>query len=94
MIKLKNDGYVYISKNDIEYDLLEGVTIGANQPYTSDIIFVMLSDGMKYDIVNCYVDHIYGANFFDKEIEEYDLYITNMVDAFENRHNLKGDVEQ
>ena len=28
MIKLKNDGYVYISDLGIEYELLEGVSMG------------------------------------------------------------------
>ena len=89
MIKLKNDGYVFISKNGIEYDLLEGVTIGATKQYTSDIIFVMLSNGLRYDINDCYVGHIYGAKFFPKELEEYDLYFTSMVEEFEKKHNLK-----
>ena len=44
MLKLKEDGYVYVSDRGIEYELLEGMSIGAERKYTSDIIFIMLNN--------------------------------------------------
>lgn len=89
MIKLKNKGYVFISRNGIEYELLEGITIGAARQRTSDIIFIMLSNTFKYDIQDGYVGHIYGATFLEENIDEYNNYISNIVEKFEKIHNLK-----
>ena len=40
MLQLTEDGYKFISENGIEYDILEGVTIGVSPRKTSDMIFI------------------------------------------------------
>ena len=88
MIKLNYEGYHFISDSDIEYELLEGVTFGASEQYTSDIIFVMLSD-FRYEHQEPFVGFLVGANFLKDNIEEYDEYISGMVMAYESSHHLK-----
>ena len=47
---IKGDyGYEVKSDNGIHYALYEGMTIGAEKQYTSDMIFIMLDDCGKYD---------------------------------------------
>lgn len=42
-------GYRIKSDNGIYYELYEGMTIGAEKRYTSDMIYIMLDDYDKYD---------------------------------------------
>jgi len=41
MIKTNEEGYIFVSKSRKEYSLLEGVTFGDLETYTSDIVFIM-----------------------------------------------------
>jgi hypothetical protein len=87
MIKLENDGYVYISKSGLKYELLEGVTMGAKTSYTSDIIFIMLSD-IDLKIETPFVNFFYGASFINESIEEYEKIIGEMVEEYEKNNKL------
>ena len=85
MIKMTEDGYVFISKNGIQYDLLEGLTFGQKQRYTSDIIFVLLGSP-DYNAEDNFVGYLYGAMFFENDLEEYEKSIGRMVDEFEEKN--------
>ncbi len=87
MIKLKNDGYVYVSDLGIEYELLEGVSIGSEKQYTSDIIFIMLMDA-NYNADTHFVDYLFGATTMENRIDEYEESIREIVRAYEKRNNI------
>lgn len=87
MIKLENEGYIYISKKGLKYELLEGVSIGSTPTYTSDIIFIMLCD-LDVSVDTPLVNFFYGATFMNDSIEEYNDIIREMVKEFERRNNL------
>ena len=90
------EGYSYISKNGIVYDLYEGMTIGGEKRYTSAMLFIML-----YAITNVQEEHLYlfsdkfdneGILFvnwvsFPSELDDYTKeYIREIVDDFEKEH--------
>ena len=87
MIKLEKEGYVYISKKGLKYELLEGVTMGSTPQYTSDIIFIMLSD-LDVHVDTPFVNFFYGATFLNDSIEEYNNMIRDLVKEYERRNNL------
>lgn len=87
MIKLKNDGYVFISDLGIEYELLEGVSIGAEKQYTSDVIFIMLMDA-NYNVDTNFIDYLFGATTLENRIEEYEENIKEIVRTYEKRNNI------
>ena len=92
MIKLKSDGYVFISDLGIEYELLEGVSMGADKQYTSDIVFIMLMDA-NYNIDTNFVDYVYGATLWKDEsnknyIEDCVEMIRASVKKYEERNNI------
>lgn len=91
MLKLKSDGYVYVSDRRIEYELLEGVSLGTEQRYTSDIIFIMLNNE-DYNVDNNIVGYLFGADIFLEESKYYEESIKEMVDEFEKR-NFGTEVE-
>ena len=88
MIKLDQDGYYFISTSGITYELLDGVTMGARQTYTSDIIFVKLLNEQIYQVDSALVGFFYGASFINESIEEYNKIIGEMVLEYERRNNL------
>ena len=85
MLKLKEDGYVYVSDIGIEYELLEGMSIGSERKYTSDIIFIMLNNA-EYNVDNNVVGYLFGADIFLEEQKYYEESIKEMVDEFEKRN--------
>ena len=85
MLKLKEDGYVYVSDGEIEYELLEGMSIGANKRYTSDIIFIILNNA-EYNVEDHIVGYLFGANVFERQLMDYDESIKAMVDEFEEQN--------
>ena len=85
MLKLKEDGYVYVSDIGIEYELLEGMSIGSERKYTSDIIFIMLNNA-EYNVDNNVVGYLFGADIFLEDSRYYEKSIKEMVDEFENRN--------
>lgn len=88
MLQLKNDGYVYISDSGIEYELLEGVSIGADKQYTSDIVFIMLLD-CDYNVDNNVVGWLFGSStMFDSEenAKSYEESIRDIIEEFEKRN--------
>ncbi len=88
MLQLKDDGYMYISNSGIEYELLEGVSIGADKLYTSDIVFIMLLN-CDYNVDNNVVGYLFGSSsMFDSEADakSYEESIRNIVDEFEKRN--------
>lgn len=86
MIKMKQrDGYVYVSDRGIEYALLEGMTIGGERKYTSDIIFIMLNNA-EYNIENPIVNYLFGASLLENELDDYDKTIKKIVDEFEEKN--------
>lgn len=89
MIKLGKEGYYFISESGIKYDLYEGLTMGAEQRYTSDAIMIMLADERYYDKVNNYfVNYIMGASFLEEDIDEFDEDISNIVTIYEQENKI------
>ena len=79
-----------MSDSGIKYDLYEGLTIGNERRYTSDMVFVVLSDRRYLDNVgNLVVGGFFGAGFFDaaKDSED-DLYIGYIVQEYEKKNNI------
>lgn len=88
MLHLKDDGYVFVSNSGIEYELLEGVSIGADKQYTSDIVFIMLLD-CDYNVDNNVAGWLFGSSsMFDSEADakSYEESIRNIVNEFEKRN--------
>lgn len=99
-LKLTDEGYVYISKNGIEYDLLAGVTINPNgQDRTSDICFIMFvyvqkDDNDPKETMSELIGWFWGAGFIGytyingKFVEtlEADGAIVDEVDNYEKAH--------
>lgn len=88
MLKLTDDGYTFISKNGIEYDILEGVTIGVSPQKTSDMIFIVLNNA-DYNVEDHIVGHLFGACFVAKRETEYDEAITELVYKYEKENGLE-----
>lgn len=84
MLKLKDDGYVYISDKGIEYELLEGMSIGVEPRFTSDFIFIMLCSD-EYNVDNLFVDYLFGARAFESNPSSYEGMIKRLVDEYEKR---------
>jgi hypothetical protein len=82
---LSNEGYTYVSENGIEYELLEGLSIGNGHKYTSDIIFICLTDP-DYDVNEMVVGYLFGASFFEEAKPEYQESIKEMVTDFEKKN--------
>lgn len=87
MIKLEKEGYIFISKKGLKYELLEGVSIGSTPQYTSDIIFIIFSN-LDIKVDTPLVNFLYGATFINECLEEYNSMIGEMVEEFERRNNL------
>ena len=85
MLKLKEDGYVYVSDRGIEYELLEGISIGAERRYTSDIIFIILNNA-EYNVDDHIVGYLFGASVLEGQLMDYDESIKSMVDEFEEKN--------
>ena len=79
--------YVFRSKNDIEYDILEGVTIGSEKKCTSDIIFITLLNP-DFNMDNIVVGYLFGAGLIEKELKGYEESISELVSAFEKKNGM------
>lgn len=88
MLKLTDDGYTFISKNGIEYDILEGVTIGIEPRKTSDMIFIVLNNA-DYNVEDHIVGYLFGACLLSEREYEYDEVITELVDKYEKENGLE-----
>lgn len=62
MIKLTDNGYVYVSRSKITYDLLEWMSIGISPRKTSDIILIVLTDD-SYNVDNNVVGWLFGVTY-------------------------------
>ena len=71
MLKLKEDGYVYVSDRGIEYELLEGMSIGSERRYTSDIIFIILNNA-ESNVADHIVGYLFGASVLEGQLMDYD----------------------
>ena len=89
MIKLTNEGYVFVSKKGIMYDLLEGMSIGAEKQYTSDIIFIFLYDA-DYNVKDNFVGYLFGAGTMQNDIKGYEETIGKIVDEYEEKNFKQG----
>lgn len=88
MLKKTAKGYVYISsKTNIQYALLEGITIGGDKRYTSDIFFIMLTNP-DYNVDNNVIGYLFGANMIKNNLKDYEESIETIVNEFEQRNNL------
>lgn len=85
MLKLKEDGYVYVSDRGIEYELLEGMSIGVERKYTSDIIFIILNNA-EYNVEDHIVGYLFGASVFERQLMDYDESIKSIVDDYEKKN--------
>lgn len=88
MIKLTENGYVYVSRNGIAYDLFEGMSIGIFSRKPSDIVFIMLTNN-SYNVDNNVVGWLFGAHNFEYEKDMLEEPIEKIVDEFEKKNNLK-----
>lgn len=88
MLKLTEDGYSFISKNGIEYDILEGVSIGIKPRMTSDIIFILLNDS-DYNVEEHFVGYLFGAYLLPHKEKEYEASIGKLVDKYEKENGLE-----
>lgn len=89
VIELTDDGYIYRSKNGIEYDLCEAMSIGIEPQKTSDLIIIML-DGADYNVTNHLVGWAPGASVLTENLYAYEIAIGNIVDAYEKENGLEG----
>lgn len=88
MLNKTIEGYIFISsKTGIQYDLFEGVTIGGNKQYTSDIIFIMLTSP-DYNVDNNIVGYLFGASVVEEKLKDYEESIKLIVKEFEERNDL------
>ena len=85
MLKLKEDGYVYVSDRGIEYELLEGMSIGVERKYTSDIIFIILNNA-EYNVEDHIVGYLFGASVLERQLMDYDESIKSIVDDYEKKN--------
>jgi hypothetical protein len=90
MIERNKEGFYFISKRGIKYDLYEGVTMGGERQYTSDAIIIMLSE-VRDDVDSMLVDFVMGASFLEEELDYFNRWIGDLVEEYETRNNLKGD---
>ena len=88
MLKLTNDGYKFISKNGIEYDILEGMSIGVNPRKTSDIIFILLNNA-DYNVEDHLVGYLFGACLLPEREYKYEESIAELVDKYEKENGLE-----
>lgn len=98
---LTNEGYNYISKNGIEYTLLDGVTINLKgRECSSDICFIVFIYVQKDDndpkkTISDVIDWFWGSGFVGQkyvdgkfvESLEADGAIVDAVDNYENTHH-------
>ena len=89
VIELTEDGYIYRSKNGIEYELLEAMSIGIEPQKTTDFIIIMLI-GTDYDVKNHLVGWVPGAGVLTENIYTYEIGIGNIVDAYEEENGLEA----
>lgn len=85
MLKLESDGFKYISDKGIEYTLLEGMSLGVEPRFTSDIIFIFL-DSADYNVENHVVGYLFGASIFEMYPVSYEESIKNLVDEYEKQN--------
>lgn len=92
------NGYQYISKNGIVYDLLEGKCLGGKA--SSDLVFIMLSyDNFgyadtkiysdacdKFGDVNRFVGWFYGAGFANNPEYNFDGVLSRYVNDYEEKY--------
>lgn len=88
MLQLTEDGYVFKSKNGIEYDILEGMAIGVSPRKTSDMIFILLNNA-DYNVENHFVGYLFGACLFSERETEYEESIAELVDKYEKENGLE-----
>lgn len=87
MLKLTDDGYKYVSKNGITYDIFEGMSVGIYPKKTSDILFIMLHNA-DYNVDNHVVGYLFGAMLIPEREKEYEESIRQLVDEYEERNGL------
>lgn len=88
MLKKNNEGYFYQSEIK-EYDLLEGVSIGGERRYTSDMLFIVDNRDIEKPVQ--VVGVLYGAFQLEEENKDRDYYIeliSNLVEEYEKKQNL------
>lgn len=88
MLQLTEDGYKFISENGIEYDILEGATIGVSPRKTSDMIFILLNNA-DYNVENHFVGYLFGACLLSERKTEYEESIVELVDKYEKENGLE-----
>jgi hypothetical protein len=88
MLQLTEDGYVFKSKIGIEYNIIEGMTIGVSPRKTSDIIFILLNNA-DYDVENHFVGYLFGACLLLERENEYEESIADLVDKYEKKNGLE-----
>lgn len=88
MLKLTDNGYVFISKNGIKYNVLEGMTIGVKPRKTSDMIFILLNNA-DYNVEEHLVGYLFGACLLPDREYEYEEAIAELVNEYEKENGLE-----
>lgn len=88
MLKLTDNGYTFVSKNGIEYDILEGMTIGVEPRKTSDMIFIVLNNA-DYNVEEHLVGYLFGACLIPDREYEYEESIAEIVNEYEKENGLE-----
>jgi hypothetical protein len=82
------EGYYFVSKNNIIYDILQGISIkGVNYNAKSDIVFIFLSNP-NINIEDLYVCYFFGASCIKGRENEYEDMIRIQVDLYEKRNGI------
>ena len=85
MLKLTNEGYVCVSKNGIEYSLLEGKTINPHgKAYASDICFIMFF-GNEDEPKSILIGWLWGAAFIGANDDTNET-IEYLINSYEKEH--------
>lgn len=82
MLKRNQEGYYY-ETNQGKYSLLEGVTIGGDKRYTSDIIFIIKNGNPENNIPDKIIDFMYGATSLVDYKEQYEFEIRDIIEDYE-----------
>ena len=86
MLKRNNEGY-YFQTETREYSLLEGITIGGEKKYTSDMLFIV--DDKDIDKPVQVVGVLFGAFQLDEDNkyrEDYIDHIRSLIEKYEKEN--------
>ena len=85
MIKRDDNGYYFVSeKTQREYGILECVSIGGDQHFSSDVIAIFYSGNVDTGEPSEIIGHYWGASSFEPD-EDNRAIIAEIVAKYENK---------